>query len=210
MLEHSRIGVGDPDRGGDLCLVPNARGLVVFAHCDGNAGESRRSRDLARWLQQRELSTLVFDLLTPREREDPEAPYDIDRLAQRLLAALDALPATPRAEPVGLFGSGTGTAAALVVAAYHRDRVAAVVSRGGRPELANHVLHLVKAPTLLIVGAADASAIEPNRRAYAQLRCERRIELVPRATHLFLEAGTLQTVALRAGDWFVAHLRRPP
>jgi pimeloyl-ACP methyl ester carboxylesterase len=209
MLEHSRIGLGEPDRWGDLCLVPNAKGMVVFAHCNGNSGEQRRNRTLARWLQQREFSTLLFDLLGPYEREDPEAPYDIERLAARVLAALDALPASVSGEPAGLFGSGTGTAAALVVAAHHRDRVSAVVSRAGRPELAGNVLHLVKAPTLLIVGAADVTAIEPNRRAYSQLRCERRIELVPRATHLFLEAGTLERVALRAGEWFAAHLRRP-
>jgi putative phosphoribosyl transferase len=208
MLELSRISVGPADRWGELCVIPGGPGLVVFAHCNGNARESQRSLQVARRLQQRELSTLVFDLLSPRELDDAYNPTDVTLLTARLQDALAALPEPVRGLPLGLFGSGSGAAAALAFAAQHPGRVAAIVSRGGRPDLAGDALAAVTTPTMLIVGALDTDVLELNRRACAQLTCERCIELVPRATHLFLEAGALDTVALRAADWFVAHLRR--
>ena len=207
MLAHSRITVGGPDRRGELVTVSSGeQGLVVFAHANGNSQNSRRSQELARRLQQRQISTLVFDLLTPREAEDITQVFDIARLTQRLTQAIDALPTLWLDRPIGLFGSGTGAAAALVMAADHPKRVRAVVSRGGRPDLAGDALDAVRAPTLLIVGAADVEVRELNRWAYQQLQCEKRIEVVPRATHLFLEAGALDMVAERASDWFGTHL----
>jgi pimeloyl-ACP methyl ester carboxylesterase len=207
MLEHMRIAVGEPDREGDLFTISGARGLVMFTHADGERHSSRRSLELARRLQQFELSTLVFDLLTRREADDSAKTFDIELLVQRVLQAFDALPLALRDWPLGLFASGPGAAAALVAATRRPHSVGAVVSRGGRPDLAGDALGAVRAPTLLIVGAADTEVLELNRWAYTQLRCEKRIEVVPRATHLFMEAGALDSVAHRAGDWFCTHLR---
>lgn len=207
MLEYSRIAVGGQDRRGELVMVSGAHGLVVFAHANGNSQNSRRSLELARRIQQRHIGTLVFDLLTPREAEDITQVFDILPLAQRLEQAIDALPATCLDMPIGLFGSSTGTAAALVVAARRPQNISALVSRGGRPDLAGEALRSVRAATLLIVGAADAEVRELNRWADQQLECEKRIEIVPRATHLFLEAGALDAVAERAGEWFATHLK---
>jgi putative phosphoribosyl transferase len=209
MLQSSRIQVGGPDRSGELCCVAGAQGLVVFAQANGNGVGSRRSAELAHQLQLRGLSTLVFDLVAPGEADAPAKSIDVEFLAQRLLQALDALPPVLHDLPLGLFGSGTGSAAALIAETRYRPRVAAVVSRAGRPDLAGNALASVLAPTLLLVGAADAEVLELNRRAYARLLCEKRIELVPRATRLFLEAGALDAVARHAGDWFCAKLRRP-
>jgi pimeloyl-ACP methyl ester carboxylesterase len=208
MLEHLKLPVGDEGRWGELCVVPGARGVIVFAHCNGHARESLRSAQVANRFQQCGFGTLVFDLLTARELDDPHRPADIALLTARLEQAIDALPEALHGLPLGLFGSGTGSAAALTFAAQHPLRVAAVVSRGGRPDLASDVLASVASPTLLIVGALDTDVADLNRRALAQITCERRIELVARATHLFLEAGALDTVALRACDWFAAHLSR--
>jgi len=192
----------------DLYAAGAARGLVVFAH--GNGGGSHTtwySRDIAQSLQRRGLSALLFDLLSAEECADREAPYDIDRLAARLVAVLDALPAELRALPLGLLGSDTGAAASIVAAVRRAAAVRAIVSRGGRPELVGvETLGALRAPTLLIVGAADTEVLAQNRRAYLHLRCEKRVEIVPRATHLFLEAGALDTVARLAGDWFATHL----
>lgn len=209
MLVSSKIAVGGAERQGDLCMVSGAQGLVLFTHTNGSSHTSHRSLELARRLQQCELSTLVFDLLSAREADDSAKVYDIDLLTQRVLQALDALPPPLHDLPLGLCGSGTGAAAALVAETHlAQGKVLALVSRGGRPDLAGSALGEVRAPTLLIVGAADTEVLELNRQAYAKLRCEKRIEVVPRATHLFLEAGTLDSVAHRAGDWFGTHLRR--
>lgn len=207
MPEHRRIAIGAKGLEGDLDLVQPSRGLVVFAHGSGSSRNSRRNRHVAQLLQRRGLGTLLFDLLTPDEADDRSNVFDIPLLGQRVLEALDALPEPARALPLGLFGASTGAAASLVAAAGQPERVQAVVSRGGRPDLAHDHLERVRAPTLLIVGGMDTDVLELNREAYALLRCEKRIDIVPRATHLFEEAGALETVARSAGDWFVQHLR---
>jgi pimeloyl-ACP methyl ester carboxylesterase len=162
---------------------------------------------VAQTLQHRGLSTLLFDLLTPTEADNRANVFDIGLLSQRVLEAIDALPADMRGLPLGLFGASTGAAAALAAAAERPREVQAVVSRGGRPDLAREALPRVRAATLLIVGGADTEVLQLNREAYKLLACEKRIDLVPRATHLFQEAGTLETVAELARDWFLAHLR---
>lgn len=209
MLEHSRIVIGTQGLDGDLSLVEPARGLVVFAHGSGSGRNSPRNLMVARTLQRCGLGTLLFDLLTADEADDRANVFDIALLSQRVLEALDALPDEARGLPLGLFGASTGAAAALVAAARRPDGVQAVVSRGGRPDLARDQLGRVRAATLLIVGGADTEVLELNRAAYALLGCEKRIEVVPRATHLFEEAGALETVAGLAGDWFLQHLRAP-
>lgn len=207
MPNHCRIVIGTRGLEGDLCIGESARGLVAFAHGSGSSRNSRRNLRVAQTLQRRGLGTLLFDLLTPDEADDRSNVFDIALLGQRVLEALDALPAAAHELPVGLFGASTGAAAALLAAASRPDRVQAVVSRGGRPDLAREHLGSVRAATLLIVGASDPDVLELNRDAYALLRCEKRIEVVPRATHLFEEAGALETVARLASDWFLEHLR---
>jgi putative phosphoribosyl transferase len=210
MFERSILELGAPLAPGDLCVAPGGRGLVVFAHANGDARTTRRSVELAQRLQRRELGTLLFDLLSDAEAHDPARLHDVDLLAARLEQALRALPAAVQREPIGLFGADAGAAAALVVATRRPQQIRAVVARGGRPDLAGPVLGDVRAPTLLLVGAADAEVLELNRQALARLRCEKRIDVVPRATHLFLEAGALDALAQHAGDWFATHLAPPP
>ncbi|MGA0610798.1 dienelactone hydrolase family protein [Caldimonas sp. KR1-144] len=206
MPNHTKtISIGEHRLVGDLCRVPRASGLVVFAHGSGSSRLSGRNRQVAQSLQQRGLDTLLFDLLTEEEAANRDNVFDIELLAARVGEALDAVDGRVPAQRIGLFGASTGAAAALVAAARRPD-VAAVVSRGGRPDLARAALPDVRAPTLLIVGAADVEVLALNREAYAQMRCEKRLEIVPRATHLFAEAGALETVAILAGDWFVRHL----
>jgi len=207
MPSQSHITIGTHKLEGDLCQVDPPRGLVVFAHGSGSSRRSRRNRQVARTLQEGGLGTLLFDLLTPEEADDRANVFDIPLLAQRVLEALDALPAHVVHQPIGLFGASTGAAAALVAAAHRPQSVKAVVSRGGRPDLARDSLGRVSAPTLLIVGGADTEVLELNRAAYELLRCEKRIEVVPGATHLFEEAGALEVVAQLASAWFLEHLR---
>jgi putative phosphoribosyl transferase len=206
MLNPSVIAIGPNRLEGNLCLVEPPRGLVVFAHGSGSSRLSRRNIQVARALQRRGLGTLLFDLLTPEEADSRANVFDIPLLAQRVLDALDALP-TPHRQSIGLFGASTGAAAALVAAARRPEAVQAVVSRGGRPDLAGDSLRAVAAPTLLIVGGADTDVLELNRAALGLLRCEKRLEVVPRATHLFEEAGALEVVAGLACAWFIEHLR---
>jgi putative phosphoribosyl transferase len=206
MWGQSQIEVGLPHQQAELFSDHAARALVVFAHGDGGNRTSWRSREMAHALQRRGLSSLLVDLLTPAESDDKESLYDIDLLAGRLMQVLDALPADLCQLPLGLLGSDTGTAAAIVVAVRRSPGVRALVSRGGRPELAGDVLGALRAATLLIVGAADADVLAHNRRAYLQLRCHKRIDIVPRATHQFLEAGAFDAATRLAGDWFAAHL----
>jgi pimeloyl-ACP methyl ester carboxylesterase len=195
---------------GDLGVPPQALGLVVFVHGSGSSRLSPRNRYVAQTLQQRRLATLLFDLLTPDEAEDRRLVFDIDLLAERVGDALDSIAADGELArlPVGLFGASTGAAAALRLAAARPQAVAAVVSRGGRPDLALPVLERVRAPTLLIVGGDDGPVLDLNREALAALHCEKRLEVVPGATHLFEEPGTLEAAARLAGDWFVGHLPR--
>lgn len=210
MLELSRIDVGEQGRQGELCTASGGQGVVMFIHANGSSESNARSVELARRLQQYALSTLLFDLLTPQEAADSASPLDIDRLARRVLQAIDALPAHLKSVPVGLFASGKGTAAALLAQTLRPDAVSVVVSRGGRPDLAGASLAMVSAPTLLMVGAADTAVLELNRQAYAQMHCPKRIEVVACATHLFLEAGALDAVTRLAVDWFCTHLRHRP
>jgi dienelactone hydrolase len=198
---------------GDLAHPPGARGLVLFAHGSGSSRRSPRNRYVAGVLQQAGLATLLFDLLTEEEeRRDAataELRFDIPLLGQRLGAATDWVLAQPETAtlPLGYFGASTGAAAALIAAAERPALVRAVVSRGGRPDLAGGALGRVKAPTLLIVGGADTPVIELNRRAMAALRTEVRLEIVPGAGHLFEEPGALEQVARLARDWFERHLQ---
>jgi pimeloyl-ACP methyl ester carboxylesterase len=206
MSEHQRIVIGTKGLEGDLCTVEPARGLVVFAHGSGSSRYSRRNLNVAQALQRRGLDTLLFDLLTADEADDRRNVFDIPLLGQRVLDALDALPASARELPLGLVGASTGAAAALLAAAGRPRIVQAVVSRGGRPDLAREHLGSVRAATLLIVGGSDPDVLALNRAAFALLHCEKRIDVVPRATHLFEEAGALETVARLAVDWFLEHL----
>lgn len=190
---------------GDLVLPDAARGIVVFAHGSGSSRHSPRNALVARALSDAGLGTLLFDLLTPAEDRVYAARFDIDLLGERLGAATAWLARQPAAVglPVGYFGASTGAAAALVAGAELGPRIGAIVSRGGRPDLAGQVaLGRVVAPTLLIVGGEDHEVITLNRRAFDFLRCEKALRIVPGATHLFEEAGTLEQVAALAAAWF--------
>jgi putative phosphoribosyl transferase len=198
---------------GDLVLPAAARGVILFAHGSGSSRHSPRNRAVARVLQESGLGTLLIDLLTRREEAEDAVTghlrFDIGLLARRLVAVTDWLhlePSTARL-PVGYFGASTGGGAALVAAA-ERPEVFAVVSRGGRPDLADGALPQVKAPTLLIVGGDDIPVIAMNRAAAARMRAEVRIEIIPGASHLFEEPGALERVADLAARWFAEHL--PP
>ncbi len=207
-----RIDAGDARLEGYLTLPPEPTGLVVFAHGSGSSRFSSRNRFVARVLNEAGLATLLFDLLSPQEHEIDQYTYqfrfDIPLLARRLTATVDWVDTqTPIARlPLGLFGASTGAAAALICAAERPARVAAVVSRGGRPDLAEHALSRVKAPTLFIVGGLDHPVLELNRAAAARLTAPHRIEVIPGATHLFEEPGTLEAAATAARDWFLEHL----
>jgi len=193
---------------GQLTVPVAPRGLVVFAHGSGSSRHSPRNRFVAGVLNERGLGTLLFDLLTPDEELDRAAVFDIGLLARRLGIVTRWLMARPEAEGicVGYFGASTGAGAALWAAAEPGAEIAAVVSRGGRPDLAGPRLPAVQAPTLLIVGDRDEVVLELNRQAQAQLRCENELAIVAGATHLFEEPGTLGEVARLAADWFLRHL----
>jgi putative phosphoribosyl transferase len=197
---------------GDLALPPDARAVVIFAHGSGSSRHSPRNRAVAEVLQHGGVGTLLLDLLT--EHEDlidattAEFRFNIPVLAERLIGAVDWAVANPQISslPVGLFGASTGAAAALIAAAKHSDAVGAVVSRGGRPDLAEDSLDAVTAPTLLIVGGRDDVVIGLNKEAFARLNGPRELQIVPGATHLFEEPGALEHVSRLARDWFQHHL----
>nr|WP_307875177.1 dienelactone hydrolase family protein [Frankia nepalensis] len=192
---------------GELTVPDGAGGLVVFAHGSGSSRLSPRNRAVADELTDAGLGTLLFDLLTPDEETDRAKVFDVGLLARRLLEVTDWLRDERVARlPVGYFGASTGAAAALWAAAEPGARVGAVVSRGGRPDLAAERLPAVRAPTLLIVGGADDLVLELNQRARELLRAESRVAVVPGATHLFSEPGALAAVAGLARDWFIRHL----
>ena len=196
---------------GTLALPVAPSGMVLFAHGSGSSRHSPRNNAVASEMRKVGLGTLLMDLLGPSEADDTAARFDIALLVRRLGAALDWLAenAATRAMPVGVFGASTGAAAALAVAAARPQSVAAVVSRGGRPDLAGaQVLAGVRAPTLLIAGSLDTEVILMNHAAYAQLQCEKRIEIVEGATHLFEEPGCLDVVAALAAQWFTRSLAR--
>jgi putative phosphoribosyl transferase len=204
------VRIGPPALAGQFVEVPRARGVVAFAHGSGSSRLSPRNRQVAAVLHAHGLSTLLLDLLTPDEADDRRCVFDIGLLAQRLGLALDWLHSRPglEAQRIGLFGASTGAAAALRAAAARPQEVSAVVSRGGRPDLAGDLLAGVRAPTLLIVGGDDTEVLALNSEALRSLRCDKRLEVVPGATHLFEEPGTLDAVARLAADWFVRHLGR--
>ncbi|WP_405411134.1 phosphoribosyltransferase family protein [Streptomyces decoyicus] len=190
---------------GDLTVPAGARAVVMFAHGSGSSRHSPRNRRVATALNQAGLGTLLFDLLTPAEEANRANVFDIETLADRLTDATGWLRGRA-AGPIGYFGASTGAAAALRAAASPGADIGAVVSRGGRPDLAGPLLPGVQAPTLLIVGGNDPQVLDLNREAEAALRCETRLEIVPGATHLFEEHGALQQVADLARDWFLSHL----
>jgi putative phosphoribosyl transferase len=197
---------------GDLTVPPDAGGIVVFAHGSGSGRFSPRNRGVADALVRSGLATLLMDLLTGQEERvdlrTAHLRFDIALLARRVIATIDWLPSVAAVEhlSVGCFGASTGAAAALRAAADRPERVAAVVSRGGRPDLAGDALPRVTAPTLLIVGGNDRHVLALNRAALAELPGEARLEIVPGASHLFEEHGALERVAELARDWFLRHL----
>jgi pimeloyl-ACP methyl ester carboxylesterase len=194
-----------------LTILPQARGVVLFAHGSGSSRRSPRNQAVATDLNERGLATLLFDLLTPEEEVIDDVTrqfrFDIELLADRLVTVTDwCLVQDDLSElPIGYFGASTGAAAALMAAARRRDVIRSVVSRGGRPDLAGDSLGQVKAPTLLIVGGNDEPVIRLNQMAWHKLVCERRIAIVAGASHLFPEPGALEAVAKLAGDWFCEH-----
>ncbi|WP_455245008.1 dienelactone hydrolase family protein [Petrachloros mirabilis] len=192
---------------GALGIPPDARGVVLFAHGSGSGRFSPRNRFVAQHLQQGGVATLLIDLLTEREAADRKNVFDIDLLADRVLMAGTWLAEDARTKhlPLGYFGASTGAGAALQAAARGHVTVKAVVSRGGRPDLAEQYLPSVTAPTLLLVGGYDEPVIEMNQAAYRLLRCTKKLTIVPGATHLFEEPGTLEQVADQALGWFLDH-----
>ena len=207
-----RVVAGPVTLEGNLILSAGARGVVLFAHGSGSSRLSPRNRYVARLLNEGKLATLLIDLLTPDEAvidvQSAHLRFDIGLLAERLIGATDWLTQYPdsRHLRVGYFGASTGAAAALVAAAERPRVVGAIVSRGGRPDLAGPALARVQAPTLLIVGGDDAPVIELNRQAFTQLRGEKRLAIIPGATHLFEEPGARERVAWLAREWFESHL----
>jgi dienelactone hydrolase len=202
------VAAGGVTLDGNLLIPSGAKGLVLFAHGSGSSRFSSRNRYVAEVLREGGLATLLIDLLT-RDEEDVDLRtahlrFDIQLLADRLVGTVRWLgkQRETSALRLGLFGASTGGGAALVAAARLPDQIAAVVSRGGRPDLAGRALPAVEAPTLLIVGGDDLPVIDMNRDAYAKMTCERKIEIVPGASHLFEEPGTLERVAELARDWF--------
>ncbi|MET0335347.1 MAG: alpha/beta hydrolase [Rhizobacter sp.] len=206
MTEHSLLHLGDPLAPADLSTVTNAVGLVVFVHADGGVQTARHTQSVQLRLQARSMSTLDLNLLSAEESTQPERLLDVVLLTDRLTQVVNALPVDLKRLPLVFFGSDAGTAAAMRFAAQRPREVTAIASRSGRPDLAADALGDLRTPTLLIVGAADTELVEINRQAFTRLRCEKRIDLVPRATHRFLEAGTLDVAAQLAGDWFDQHL----
>ncbi len=203
------VPVGKVSLPGTASIPEGAAGVVAFAHGSGSSRHSPRNQHVAGVLHAHGIATLLFDLLTPQEDQATATRFDIGLLTGRLLAALAWLEDDDATKglQLGCFGASTGAAAALQAAAQHPS-VAAVVSRGGRPDLAGPpALAAVRAPTLLIVGGRDEGVIELNQQAYALLQCEKKLEIVPGATHLFEEPGTLEQAAEQAALWFARHLR---
>jgi len=207
-----QISAGAATLDGNLTIVREATGLVLFAHGSGSSRHSPRNQFVARTLNDAGLATLLFDLLTPEEESVDlyirQHRFNIGLLAERLVYATKWANQQKQAADlrVGYFGSSTGGGAALVAAAELPEEVGAVVSRGGRPDLAGEALPNVKAPTLLIVGGEDHVVIDLNDQARTQMKCECKIDIVPGATHLFEEPGALEKVAKLASDWFVKHI----
>jgi pimeloyl-ACP methyl ester carboxylesterase len=207
-LEEVRIPAQSVFLGGDLDLPANARAVVAFAHGSGSSRFSQRNRFVAREFQTAGIGTLLFDLLTPEEDSVSATRFDIDLLTTRLAHAIEWLRNLQELQEcsIGLFGASTGAAAALKAAAIPNMNIQAVVSRGGRPDLAGKDLASVRCPTLLIVGGRDYDVLHLNREASKQLKCKKKLEVVPGATHLFEEPGALEEVARLAVDWCARYL----
>jgi pimeloyl-ACP methyl ester carboxylesterase len=214
LIEHVSVSVpaGDLVLKGDLSIPSTPLAVVLFAHGSGSSRHSPRNRYVAEVLNEHSLGTLLVDLLTAEEEREDELTgrlrFNIGLLTDRLVAITDWLtsPVEGRGYGIGLFGASTGAAAALMTAAQRPDVVKAVVSRGGRPDLAGSTASLVRAPTLLIVGGEDTTVLEMNRNAMALMKCKTELKIVPGATHLFEERGALAQVASLAADWFTTHL----
>jgi pimeloyl-ACP methyl ester carboxylesterase len=209
----SRIYVDGVDLAGDLTLPPRACGVVLFAHGGGSSRRSPRNRQVAEALNRRHLATLLVDLITPdeevRDGRTRDLRFDIGLLADRLVGLVDLLISEPETAglPIGLFGASTGAAAALVAAASRPEAVRAVVSRGGRPDLAGPALMQVAAPTLLLVGESDEPVLELNRQARNAMTVHTELRIVAGATHLFEEPGALEVVAEHAAAWLTTYLQ---
>ena len=217
LIEHAyrvQVPVNHVQLDGDLIIPERAHGLVIFAHGSGSSRHSSRNRYVATELRQAGLATMLMDLLTRREEQidarTAQLRFDIGLLADRLVAAAEYLALDPRTMnfPIGLFGASTGGGAALVAAARRPQLIAAVVSRGGRPDLAEDALRRVRCPTLLIVGGDDQQVIELNRGAMAHMRSDVELKTIPGASHLFEESGALEQVANLAADFFNRHLHK--
>lgn len=202
------VTIGPMQLEGILTVPEPVMGLVIFAHGSGSSRLSPRNTYVAEQLQNRAMATLLFDLLTEEEASDRRNVFHVPLLASRLEEAVGWAWCDPETAglPIGLFGASTGSAAALV-ASTENPEIAAIVSRGGRPDLAGDVLSQIRAPTLLIVGGADAGVLELNQDAFARLNCVKQLHVVPGATHLFEEPGALDEVVRVAGDWFALHLQ---
>jgi predicted alpha/beta-hydrolase family hydrolase len=207
-----KIPIGEVVVEGDLTVPSGAKGIVLFAHGSGSSRFSTRNQYVAKEFNKAKIGTLLFDLLTSEEEEQDiftaEYRFNISLLAERLIGATKHLRKDKLTDnfPFGYFGASTGAAAALISAAKLSTDVAAVVSRGGRPDLATDYLPKVKAPTLLLVGGLDTEVIELNREAMAQMKAEKKLVIIPGATHLFEEPGKLEEVARLSTDWFLKHL----
>jgi putative phosphoribosyl transferase len=205
-----QIQVGSHQLFGELNIPEKAAGLVLFAHGSGSGRHSSRNQYVARFLESKKLGTLLFDLLTLEEEKIDEMTrelrFDIPFLAKRLMVATDWIEKNHRTLPIGYFGASTGAAAAIVAAAHKKEAIRAIVSRGGRPDLAKSDLKNVAAPTLLIVGSLDEEVIDLNRAAIESLQCVKQLEIVPGASHLFEEPGKLQIVSNLAASWFLKYL----
>jgi putative phosphoribosyl transferase len=207
------IKIGSITLEGELRIPQEARGIVVFAHGSGSSRHSPRNQFVARFLNKEGLATLLLDLLTKEEGEVDERTrqlrFDIELLGERLGGVIDWLEAEPATKglKIGFFGASTGAGAALLAAANRKKSLSAVVSRGGRPDLAGPALMQVSAPTLLIIGGADDAVIDLNRQALALLKGKKQLVIIPGATHLFEEAGALEEVARLAAAWFSSHLK---
>jgi pimeloyl-ACP methyl ester carboxylesterase len=212
LVEEVQVPAGAVTLEGNLTLPQDCQAVVLFAHGSGSSRHSPRNRYVARLLNEAKLATLLIDLLTLHEEaidaQTAQLRFDIDLLAKRLVDATDWLTQFPDTKQlrIGYFGASTGAAAALVAAAERPDQVRAIVSRGGRPDLAGAALPRVRAPTLLIVGGNDVQVIQLNQMALAQLRSENQLVIIPGATHLFEEPGALDKVARLAREWFQRHL----
>jgi putative phosphoribosyl transferase len=209
----AEIPAGEARLTSDLTVPDDASGIIVFAHGSGSGRGSPRNRAVARMLQESGMATLLLDLLTPGEAAEDAATgrlrFDVELLGSRVAAAVDRLADDPvlGGLPTGCFGASTGAAAALIAAAARPERIAAIVSRGGRPDLAGDALGAVRAPTLLIVGGEDVEVLRLNRRAAEAMRCPVALEIVPGAGHLFEEPGAMERVAALTQGWFEAQLR---